>query len=147
MCGRVWVHDTSVLMYISCIHTGVYVCMCGVYTDYELPQHCLLGVSTGSSSTTSTFLRVEFCRFSTVEFCNSCSAACSIIFCVKVKNMSSIPWFCLADVWQCVAPTWLAYLQCITWKFVCNTLYDKVQLKSTNKTEQYRNKTTWNATR
>lgn len=78
---------------------------------YELPQQCFDGGwGTWSSSTTTIFRLCEFCRVS-AEFCVSCSTALSIIFCVKERNISSIPSFNFADVWKCKAPTLPAYLK------------------------------------
>jgi len=72
-------------------------------------QELLLGWVCSASSSTITTLRRVLLVLVSVDFCSASSARC-IIRCVKSRNISSMFWFNLADVWKCIAPTCLAYL-------------------------------------
>lgn len=72
-------------------------------------QELLLGCMCSLSSSTITTLRRVLLVLVRVDFC-SASSARSIMRRVKSKNISSMFWFNLADVWKCIAPTFLAYL-------------------------------------
>lgn len=72
-------------------------------------QELLLGCVYSLSSSTITTLRRVLLVLVRVDFC-SASSARSIMRRVRSKNISSMFWFNLADVWKCIAPTCLAYL-------------------------------------
>lgn len=86
-------------------------------------QEPLLGCVCSLSSSTITTLRRVLLFLVRVDFC-SASSARSIIRRVRSKNISSMFWFNLADVWKCIAPTCLAYL--MKEIYYCHVLYSSI---------------------